>query len=356
MNDEFYIKRTLRLASKAEGLTSPNPMVGAVIVKNGEIIAEDFHRKPGTPHAEPLAIEKAGKKVRGAVLYVNLEPCCHTDKRTPPCTKAIINSGIKRVVIGMLDPNPKVAGKGALELQNAGIEVRSGILEDESKKLNEFYIKHVKTGKPFVILKTAMTLDGKIATPDGQSKWITGEKARRIVHRLRSRVDAIVTAIGTVKSDDPQLTARVKMGKNPLRVVIDPNLGISLNAKILKTPPHTIIVTNTRNAKSFYLENSGINMIYYKEKLNLKWLMEQLGKMEISSVLIEGGSSLNSHALEDGVIDKIMFFIAPIIIGGRESFPAVGGKTYKRLEEAYRIKDLKVKRIGDDLLIEGYIR
>jgi diaminohydroxyphosphoribosylaminopyrimidine deaminase/5-amino-6-(5-phosphoribosylamino)uracil reductase len=159
-----------------------------------------------------------------------------------------------------------------------------------------------------------------------------------------------------VKSDDPQLTARVKMGKNPLRVVIDPNLEIPLNAKILKTPPHTIIVTNTRNSKSFYLEKSGINMIYYKEKLHLKWLMEQLGKMEISSVLIEGGSSLNSHALEDGVIDKIMFFIAPIIIGGRESFPAVGGKTYKRLEEAYRIKDLKIKRVDDDLLIEGYIR
>ncbi|MBM4146737.1 MAG: bifunctional diaminohydroxyphosphoribosylaminopyrimidine deaminase/5-amino-6-(5-phosphoribosylamino)uracil reductase RibD [Nitrospira sp.] len=356
MNDEFYIKRTLRLASKAKGLTSPNPMVGAVIVKNGEIIAEDFHRKPGAPHAEPLALEKAGKKVRGAVLYVNLEPCCHTDKRTPPCTKAIINSGIKRVVIGMLDPNPKVAGKGAMELQNAGIEVRSGILEDESKILNEFYVKHVTTGKPFVILKTAMTLDGKIATPEGQSKWITCEKARKIVLRLRSRVDAIMTAIGTVKSDDPQLTARVKIGKNPLRIVIDPHLEIPLNAKILKMPPQTIIVTNTRNLKSIYLEKSGINMLYYKEKLNLKWLMEQLGKMEISSVLIEGGSSLNSHALEDGVIDKIMFFIAPIIIGGRESFPAVGGKTYKRLEEAYRIKDLKIKRIGDDLLIEGYIR
>ena len=356
MDDEFYIKRTLRLASKAEGLTSPNPMVGAVIVKNGEIIAEDFHRKPGSPHAEPLAIEKAGKKARGSVLYVNLEPCCHTDKRTPPCTKAIISSGIKKVVIGMLDPNPKVAGRGATELQNAGIEVVSGILEYESKKLNEFYIKHITTGKPFVILKTAMTLDGKIATPEGQSKWITGEKARKIVHRLRSRVDAIVTAIGTVKSDDPQLTARVKTGQNPLRVVIDPKLEIPLNARILKTPPQTLIVTNTRNSKSIYLDKSGINMLLYQEKLDLKWLMENLAKMGISSVLIEGGSSLNSHALEDGVIDKIMFFIAPIIIGGRESFPVVGGKTFKRLEEAYRIKDLQIKQVGNDLLIEGYIR
>jgi len=356
VKDEFYIKRALRLAEKARGMVSPNPMVGAVIVKNGRIISEDFHRRPGTPHAEALAIGKAGEKARASSLYVNLEPCCHTEKRTPPCTKAIINAGIKKVIISMKDPNPRVSGKGITEIQKAGVEVKTGILEDRAKKLNEAYIKYITTGNPFVILKTAMTLDGKIATPEGQSKWITGEKARKSVHRLRSSVDAIMTAIGTVKADNPQLTSRIKGGKNPVRIIIDPNLEMPLDAKVLQSPPETIIVTKINNAKSDYLYKSGINMIYYKEKLYLKWLMEKLGKMEIASVLVEGGSSLNAHALEEGVVDKVMFFIAPIIIGGRESFPAIGGKTFKRLEDAYRIKDVSIKRLGEDILIEGYVR
>ena len=356
MKDEFYIKRALRLAEKARGMVSPNPMVGAVIVKNGRIISEDFHRRPGTPHAEALAIGKAGEKARASSLYVNLEPCCHTEKRTPPCTKAIINAGIKKVIISMKDPNPRVSGKGITEIQKAGVEVKTGILEDRAKKLNEAYIKYITTGNPFVILKTAMTLDGKIATPEGQSKWITGEKARKSVHRLRSSVDAIMTAIGTVKADNPQLTSRIKGGKNPVRIIIDPNLEMPLDAKVLQSPPETIIVTKINNAKSDYLYKSGINMIYYKEQLYLKWLMEKLGKMEIASVLVEGGSSLNAHALEEGVVDKVMFFIAPIIIGGRESFPAIGGKTFKRLEDAYRIKDVSIKRLGEDILIEGYVR
>ncbi len=355
MNDESYIRRTLRLAAKARGMTSPNPMVGALIVKKGIIIAEDFHRKPGTPHAEVLVIEKAGENAKGSELYINLEPCCHIEKRTPPCTKSIINAGIKKVIIGMKDPNPKVSGRGISELQNAGIDIKSGILENEAKRLNEAYIKYITTGKPFVILKIAMTLDGKIATPEGQSKWITGEKARKTVHRLRSRVDAIMTAIGTVKADDPQLTARIKNGKNPRRVVIDPDLEINTNAKVLQIPPETIIVTKINNPKSNYLEKTGTKIIYYKEKLNLNWLMEKLGEMEITSVLIEGGSSLNAHALEEGIVDKVMFFIAPKIIGGEKSFPAVGGKTFRNIEETYKIKNLKIKQIGEDLLIEGYI-
>ena len=249
MNDEWYIRRTLRLAARAQGMTSPNPMVGAVIVKNGEILSEDYHRKPGTLHAEALAIATAGKEAKGSTLYVNLEPCCHTEKRTPPCAKTIIHAGIKRVVIGMTDPNPKVSGKGISELKDAGIEVTSGVLENEARKLNEAYTKYITTGKPFVTLKVAMTLDGKIATPEGQSKWITGEQARKKVHTLRSRADAIMTAIGTVKADDPQLTVRMKKGKNPLRIVIDPNLEIPLHAKILRTPPPTIIVTRERRGK-----------------------------------------------------------------------------------------------------------
>lgn len=354
MNDEFYMKRALRLAAKACGMTSPNPMVGALIVKDGKIISEAFHKKAGSPHAEALAIEKAGKETRDSTLYVNLEPCCHTEKRTPPCTKAIINAGVRTVVVGMTDPNPQVSGKGTKELQNAGIHVRSGILESKAKRLNEFYTKYITKKIPFVILKTAMTLDGKIATPEGQSKWITGEKSRKLVHRIRSSVDAVMTAIGTVKADDPSLTVRIGKGKNPTRIVIDPNLEIPLDAKILHIPPDTIIVTKSNDSKLEYINKSGIKIVTYKEKLYLQWLMEKLGEMGITSLLIEGGSSLNAHALEEGIVDKIMFFIAPIIIGGKDSYTAVGGKTYRKLENAYQIKNMKIKRVGEDVLIEGY--
>jgi len=356
MNDAFYIKRSLGLAKKAAGMTSPNPMVGAVLVKDGEIIAEDFHRKPGTPHAEALVLSKSGGKAAGATLYVNLEPCCHTDKRTPPCTKAIINAGVRRVVAAMTDPNPKVSGMGLRELAKAGIEVTSGILEQEAIRLNEFYIKYITTGTPFVILKAAMTIDGKIATPEGRSKWITGEKARRNVHRLRSSVDAVMTAIGTVKADDPSLTARIKGGISPVRIVIDPNLKTPLNSKILQTPPETILVANEKSNKQRYSKIPGIHIIYFKNKLDLHWLLAKLGERQITSVLTEGGSSLNAHALEDGIVDKVMFFIAPKIIGGKDSFPVVGGKTFRRLEEAHAIKNLTVKKLGEDILIEGYIK
>ncbi len=360
--DLFFMKRALSLAAKAKGATSPNPMVGAVIVKDGRIIAEDYHKKAGEPHAEALAISKAGKRAKGSTLYVTLEPCCHTDKRTPPCTKAIINSGIKRVFISMKDPNPKVFGKGIEELKNHGIEVYSGILEEKAKKLNEAYIKFITTKTPFVILKTAMTLDGKIATPEGQSKWITGERARKIVHEMRGSVDAILTAIGTVKADNPELTARIKgVKKQPIRIVIDPDLEIPIDYKILNTPPETIIVTRkhnieTKNQKKDILVTKGVKMIEYDgDRVDLRWLMKILGENSIISVMIEGGSSLNAYALQDKIVDKIVFFIAPKIIGGKNSISAVGGDIFCRLENAYRVKDIKIKRLGDDLMIEGYI-
>lgn len=349
------MKRALTLAAKARGMTSPNPMVGAVLVKDEKIISEDYHRRAGTPHAEALILAEAGEKAHGATLYVNLEPCCHTAKRTPPCTRGIISAGIRRVVAAMSDPNPKVSGCGFRELRNAGIEVSSGILEEDAKKLNEFYIKHITTGNPFVILKVAMTLDGKIATPEGQSQWITGERARKTVHRLRSSVDAVLTAIGTVKADNPQMTARIKGGKNPVRIVIDPALEISADARILRTPPETIIVTNEKNIDNYYHLNSTGSVIYYNNLLDLRWLMEKLGTKGITSVLIEGGSSLNAHALEDGIVDKVMIFIAPKIIGGKDSFTAVGGRNFRNLEEAYRVKDISIKRFGEDILVEGYI-
>lgn len=356
------MQRALKLAAKARGMTSPNPMVGAVIVNKGRIIAEDCHKRPGELHAEALAILKAEDKAKNSTLYVTLEPCCHTDKRTPPCTRAIINSGIKRVFIAMKDPNPKVAGKGVEELRKNGIQVVCGILEDKAKKLNEVYIKYITTKTPFVTLKVAMTLDGKIATPEGQSKWITGEKARKIVHQMRGSADAILTAIGTVKADNPELTARIKDGKDPKRIVIDPNLETPFDFKILRVPPETIIVTKrnqrtaARNKHIKQLVDNHVKIIEYEsERLDLRWLMQHLGTMEITSVMIEGGSSLNAYALQDKIVDKVVFFIAPKIIGGNESIPAIGGKTFRKLEDAYKIHDIKVSKIGVDLMIEGYL-
>ncbi|WP_333654266.1 bifunctional diaminohydroxyphosphoribosylaminopyrimidine deaminase/5-amino-6-(5-phosphoribosylamino)uracil reductase RibD [Dissulfurispira sp.] len=365
--DKKFMQRALNLAEKARGMTSPNPMVGAVIVKNGKVISEDYHKKAGEPHAEALAILKSGEKAKGSTLYVTLEPCCHLDKKTPPCTRAIINSGIKKVFIAMKDPNPKVSGKGIEELRKHEIEVVSGIFEDKAKKLNEAYIKYITTRTPFVTLKTAMTLDGKIATPEGQSKWITGEKARRIVHRMRSSVDAILTAVGTVKADNPELTVRMGQGskvkgqgiKNPKRIVIDPNLEIPLDYKIFNVPPETIVVTKMgqgSRGKGQELIDKGVKIIEYDdERVDLKWLMKRLGETGITSVMIEGGSSLNAYALQDGIVDKVVFFIAPRIIGGKDSIPAIGGKTFRRLENAFRVSDTKIKRVGDDLMVEGYL-
>lgn len=369
--DISFMEKALNLAARARGMTSPNPMVGAVVVKNGKIISEDYHKKAGEPHAEALAILNAGGKAKGAILYVTLEPCCHIDKRTPPCTKAIINSGIKKVFIAMKDPNPKVSGKGIEELKNHGIQVVSGIFEDKAKKLNEAYIKYITTRTPFVILKTAMTLDGKIATPEGQSKWITGEKARMIVHQMRGSVDAILIAVGTVKADNPELTVRLGVKgkrqkvKNPIRIVIDPDLETPIDYKIFDVPPETIVAIKKQaigkrqkaiGQKRTTLIDRGIKIIEYEgNRVDLKWLMKRLGEIGITSVMIEGGSSLNAYALQDGIVDKAVFFIAPKIIGGRDSIPAIGGKTFRRLEDAFRVRDMKIKRVGDDLMIEGYL-
>jgi diaminohydroxyphosphoribosylaminopyrimidine deaminase/5-amino-6-(5-phosphoribosylamino)uracil reductase len=269
----------------------------------------------------------------------------------------------------MKDPNPKVSGRGIEELKKHGIEVFSGILEDKAKRLNEAYIKFITTKMPFVILKTAMTLDGKIATPEGQSKWITGEKARKIVHQMRSSIDAILTAAGTVKADNPELTVRMDQGsrvkgqgiKNPKRIVIDPEIEVPLDYKIFDVPPETIVIirrqkTGNRKKKEKALLEKGVKIIEYEgERVDLKWLMKMMGESGITSVMIEGGASLNAYALWDGIVDKVVFFIAPKIIGGKGSVPAVGGNIFRRLEHAYKVSDIKIKRVGDDLMIEGYI-
>jgi diaminohydroxyphosphoribosylaminopyrimidine deaminase/5-amino-6-(5-phosphoribosylamino)uracil reductase len=320
-----------------------------------EVIAEDYHRRAGTPHAEALVIKRAGRNTRGATLYVTLEPCSHRDKRTPPCSDAIIEAGIRKVFVAMEDPNPRVSGRGIRKLFRAGIHVSVGALEKEARSLNEAYIKYITTGMPFVTLKTAMTLDGKIATPLGQSKWITGEKARILVHRTRSSVDAVITAIGTVKADNPELTARGRGGRSPKRVVIDPHLVISNEARILKQPPETILVTKARGPKAKRFLQTGMRMLFFEGSLSLEWLLKKLAGLEIMSVLIEGGASLNGHAFRESVVDKVMVFISPMIIGGRQSIPAVGGDFFRSLEQACRVHEVRVRRIGQDILMEGKV-
>jgi diaminohydroxyphosphoribosylaminopyrimidine deaminase/5-amino-6-(5-phosphoribosylamino)uracil reductase len=363
MTDKEYMNLVLRLAAKGKGRTSPNPMVGALIVKGGRVIGKGYHRKAGTPHAEVVAIEEAGEKANNATLYVNLEPCCHLDKKTPPCTEAIIKAGVKKVVIGMVDPNPKVSGKGLKELNKAGIKVIKGILEEESKRLNEAYIKYIRTGLPFVILKIASSLDGKIATASGESKWITGEKSRKMVHRLRSEVDAVMVGIGTVLKDDPLLNVRLIKGRDPHRVILDRQLRIPLNLKVLnlKSDAKTYIVTvpDAPEDKIMALKQKGAEVIHVDSKdgyLDLFKLMKILGTLGITSLMIEGGSETSASALREGIVDKVIIFMSPKIIGGQDSKDAVGGKSPERLSDAIILKDLKLRRLGKDILIEGYLR
>ena len=242
------MQKTLDLAAKGKSRTSPNPAVGALIVKNGKILAKGYHKKAGTPHAEIIALKKAGALSRGATLFVNLEPCCHTEKKTPPCTKAIIKSGIKKVVTAIIDPNPNVAGMGIKELRKAGIKTEVGVMEAEAKKLNEAFIKFITKKEPFVFMKVAQTIDGKIATATGNSKWITGALSREYVHRLRNEADALLVGIGTVKADNPSLDCRVKGGMNPFRIIIDSSLRIPLNAKLLKHKDNRTIIATTEKA------------------------------------------------------------------------------------------------------------
>lgn len=346
-----------------KGRTSPNPMVGALVVKGKRIIGKGYHKKSGTPHAEILALEEAGKDAIDSTLYVNLEPCCHYDKKTPPCTDVIIKSGVKRVVLSMIDPNPKVSGKGIKILRKAGIKVEKGILEEESMRLNEAYIKYITTGSPFVILKIASSLDGKIATASGESKWITGDKSRKKVHHLRSEVDAVMVGIGTVLKDDPRLDVRLVKGRDPHRIILDSKLKIPLNAKVLNTESEakTFIATgpDAPKEKIAALKERGAEIIpvdLSEDYINLSSLMKELGSRGIMSLMIEGGSETNASALKEGIVDKVLLFISPKIIGGHDSKGSIGGKSPERLSDAIILRDIKMKRLGEDILIEGYLK
>jgi diaminohydroxyphosphoribosylaminopyrimidine deaminase / 5-amino-6-(5-phosphoribosylamino)uracil reductase len=362
--DKKFMEMALRLAQKGEGGVNPNPLVGAVIVKDGSIIGEGFHEIYGGPHAEVNAFADAAKRgfdTDGATIYVTLEPCCHHGK-TPPCTEAIIRNGISRVVIGTLDPNPLVAGNGAAILREAGISVVSGIMENECMAMNEVFIKYITTGRPFVVLKSAMSLDGKIATYTGESQWITCEESRKSVHLLRNKYTGILVGVGTVIADDPMLTARLEGSRNPVRIVVDTNLRIPLKSAILRTSGEvrTIIATSKDGdcEKAKLIKAMGAQVIRAKShdgRVSLDDVMVQAGSMGIDSVLIEGGGEVNFSALSENIVDKVMYYVAPLIIGGSTSKGTVGGQGFALLSEAVRLKDMKSSHVGRDMLIEAYV-
>jgi diaminohydroxyphosphoribosylaminopyrimidine deaminase/5-amino-6-(5-phosphoribosylamino)uracil reductase len=338
-------------------------MVGAVIVKNGRVIAEGYHKKAGRLHGEIEALRKAGKRSRGAQMFVNLEPCCHQG-RTPPCTDAIIESGLKEVYVGMRDPNPLVAGKGIRQLKRAGIEVHSGLLKPECHRLNEVFVKYIKTGMPFVSLKSALSMDGKIATSTGESQWITGPEALERVHQMRNQVDAILVGAGTVLKDNPRLTTRLKKGKghNPARVILDTRAEIPLKSRVFHHADRDRVIYITTNKASDsrvkQLTGRGIKVNVLSKKnshIPLIKLIKLLGSLGISSVLLEGGSGINASALKAGIVDKVVLFLAPLIIGGESAPGVVGGAGIKSLKQALNIKNLTVTPVGADWMVEGYL-
>jgi diaminohydroxyphosphoribosylaminopyrimidine deaminase/5-amino-6-(5-phosphoribosylamino)uracil reductase len=363
MDHEYFMRIALKLAKKGQGYTSPNPMVGAVVVKNGKVVGRGYHHAAGKAHAEIEALEDAGINAMGATLYVNLEPCNHTG-RTPPCTRRIVQAGIRRVIMAMADPHTK-AGGGAAFLRQNGVDVLSGVCEKQATRLNEAFVKYVSTGRPFVILKCAATLDGRIATRTGDSRWVTGEKARRFVHRLRHAVDAILVGIGTVRADNPRLTARLGTQKaaDPIRIVLDTDLSISPGARILAldSEADTILIAGKKAArkKRKQLQREGVRIIEQplkKGRLDLKSLINRLGSEGITSLLIEGGSTVLASALNSDIVDKVLFFYAPKILGGDDGMPVCRGSGPALMKDSIQLKHIRVQRFAEDVMIEGYIR
>lgn len=417
MSDEQYMKLALRLAARGAGWVSPNPMVGAVVVRQGEIVGRGWHRQYGGPHAEVEALTAAGDRARGATLYVTLEPCNH-EGLTPPCTQAVLAAGIARVVIAMPDPNPRVTGGGAAFLAARGVAVTLGVLEEEARRLNEAWIKWVTTGIPFVIAKAACSLDGRIATVTGESQWLTGVRARTFGHRLRHECDAVLVGVGTVLADDPQLTVRLGRGrirgggqgsrtpapaptpssptpeglevacilptsasapgipretgrqtasrpaaKDPLRLVLDSALRLPLSARLLHldSPAPTLIATTPQAPAERVeaLRQAGAEVLILPEergRVALRPLLERLGKRKVTSVLVEGGAETLGSFFDARLVDRFYFFYAPKILGGKEGYPMIAGQGVRHLAEAHLARDLAVRRLGPDILITGRLR
>ena len=357
------MSRALALAAQARGRTSPNPMVGAVLVRDGEIVGQGFHRRAGEPHAEIFALRQAGERARGATLYVSLEPCCHYG-RTPPCTEALIQAGVAEVHMAMQDPNPLVQGKGRAALEAAGISTFVGECEAEALELNEVFIKYITTARPFVTAKFAMSLDGKIATSTGESRWITGEAARQHVHQLRDVSDAICVGVNTVLRDDPRLTTRLDKSdvKHPLRVILDSRGRAPLTAQVFNpTLPGQTAVATTQDMPAQHrtaLETQGVDVWVLPSDddrgVELAALLDRLGEGEITSLLVEGGGSVLASFFEMRLVDKVLAFVAPLIIGGHDAPTSVRGTGALRLDDALRLDRVTVERLGEDVLITGY--
>jgi diaminohydroxyphosphoribosylaminopyrimidine deaminase/5-amino-6-(5-phosphoribosylamino)uracil reductase len=361
-----YMEQALSMAKLALGQVSPNPAVGAVIVKNGEVIGKGYTQPPGSSHAEIVALQQAGPEAKGATLYVTLEPCCHYG-RTSPCTQSIITAGISEVHMAILDPNPAVNGKGKAELENAGIKTFLGECEKKAREINEAYIKFQLTGLPFITIKYAMSLDGKIATWTGDSKWISGEESRHFVHNMRYINDAIMAGVNTVLADDPQLTARCGGGrggtakKQPLRIIID-GMGLTpVTAKVFTEPGKTLLVLGrktTEMEREAYCRVGAELFEIPSENgyIELKILMEELGKRQIMSILVEGGSILFGSLFDQKLLDKVVIFVAPIIIGGEKAKTAIGGRGVDKVMDAVKLKNISEERFGDDVMFVGYIK
>lgn len=355
------MRRAIELAKKGCGYTNPNPLVGAVIVKDDKIIGEGYHEKIGGLHAERNALKNCKEDPKGAEIYVTLEPCCHYGK-TPPCTEALIQAGIKKVYIGNKDPNPKVAGGGIRILKEHGIEVETGILKEECKALNDIFFHYIQSDIPYIALKYAMTLDGKIATAGGESKWITGEDAREHVHQLRHQYAAIMVGIGTVLADDPMLNARIPNGNDPVRVICDSKLRIPEQSQIVQTANQikTIIATiSSDEEKIKKLEQKGIMIIKTaseNEQVNLRQLLKQLRQLEIDSVLVEGGGILNESLIKSGCVHKVYAYIAPKLFGGEKAKTPVEGEGIKKISDAIVFDELKATKLGNDILLEGKVK
>ncbi|MDD3345026.1 MAG: bifunctional diaminohydroxyphosphoribosylaminopyrimidine deaminase/5-amino-6-(5-phosphoribosylamino)uracil reductase RibD [Candidatus Omnitrophica bacterium] len=357
-DNAYYMEEALRLALRAKGKTSPNPMVGALLVKNGRVIGRGFHARAGLAHAEIIALDQAGRKAKGSVLYVTLEPCAHTG-RTPPCVGRIIESGVRKVVIGMTDPNPLNNGKGTLLLKQAGVEVVSGVLEEKLKKVNQAFIKYITKGTPFVTVKVAQSLDGRIATATGDSKWVSSDESRALAHKIRGNYDAIMVGVNTVLRDNPRLEAEPAK-KDFTKIIIDSNLSTPVEANIFSGPGKVVIATlpirpgqETENRRNLAAKCAIMEVKEKNGQVNLFDALKKLARMGISNVIVEGGGTLIGSLFDEKLADKVLFFVSPKIIGGRDAISSVMGRGARRVEQSVRLGCFKVRRISEDLLIEA---
>jgi len=360
--DAHFMNLALRLAQRAQGRTSPNPLVGAVLVKDGRIVGQGYHRRAGLPHAEVEALRHAGGRTRGSTLYVTLEPCNHVG-RTPPCCDAILAAGVRRVVAATRDPNPRTNGRGLARLRRAGLRVQAGVLAREAQQINEPFFTSMRTRRPFVIAKAGQSLDGKIATSRGVSRWITSAASRRQSHRLRAQVDAILVGITTVLRDDPLLTARGTHARadRPVKVIVDSRLRLPASARCLSahSPAPTLIATTTHSAaRRAQLTRRGAEVLVfrpYRGRVPLRSLCRELVRRGLHSVLIEGGGEVLASAFAERIVGRIAWFVAPMLIGGRDAPSALGGKGSARLADAVRLREMHVRRLGPDLCIEARV-